>query len=220
MVVQLVRCAVQQNSSRLVDTDVTLGDSTVRVSLEFEDNYFTLIWDQVWSVDSLEPLYIIDPHLETGAGDLFSLSWSSTLQTIFVGCQNTSLQWYNFQDAPAQSNLSPMATETPSSSGLFTPSTIIASRKAHKFFDSYPQYEHKPADLNANNGTLKLSRRGSPTSDLDFPPPREYLEIPISNVIDSAHYGYVYCMTILKNDERVRLATGSGDETVKVIFIK
>jgi di- and tripeptidase len=154
--------------------------------------------------------------LETGAGDLFSLSWSSTLQTIFVGCQNTSLQWYNFQDAPAQSNSSPIAT--PSSSGISTPTTIIASRKAHKFFDSYPQYEHKPADLNASNSTLKLSRRGSPTSDSDFPRPREYLKIPISNVIDSAHYGYVYCMAILENDEKVRLATGSGDETVKVIF--
>jgi di- and tripeptidase len=152
--------------------------------------------------------------LETGAGDLFSLSWSSTLQTIFVGCQNTSLQWYNFQDAPVQSNSPPIATETPSSSGFSTPT----SRKAHKFFDSYPQYEHKPADLNANNGTLKLSRRGSPTPDSDFPRPREYLKIPISNVIDSAHYGYVYCMTIIINDERVRLATGSGDETVKVIF--
>ena len=172
----------------------------------------------MWSADSLEPLYIIDPYLETGAGDLFSLSWSPTLQIIFVGCQNTSLQWYNFQDAPAQSNSSPIATETPSSSDLSTPTTVIASRKAHKFFDSYPQYEHKPADLNANNGTPKLSRRGSPTSVPDFPRPREYLKIPISNVIDSAHYGYVYCMAIVKNNERVRLATGSGDETVKVIF--
>lgn len=44
------------------------------------------------------------------------------------------------------------------------------------------------------------------------------MKIPILNVIDSAHYGYVYCMAVLKNDERVRLATGSGDETVKVIF--
>lgn len=95
----------------------------------------------------------------------------------------------------------------------------MASRKAHKFFDSYPQYERRPADLNANNGSPKVSRQGSPTSDSDFPSPREYLKIPILNVVDSAHYGYVYCMAILENDERgVRLATGSGDETVKVTF--
>lgn len=177
------------------------GDSTVRV----------------WSTDSLEPLYVIDPHWETGAGDLFSLSWSSTLQTIFVGCQNTSLQWYSFQDAP-QSNSSPTTAEILFSlSGLSTPTSPMTSRKVHKFFDSYPQYERRPADLNANNGTPKLSRRGSPTLDSDLPRPGEYLKIPMSNVIDSAHYGYVYCMTILKNDDRGdRLATGSGDEIVKI----
>ncbi|KAF8798830.1 Zn-dependent exopeptidase [Phlegmacium glaucopus] len=179
------------------------GDSTVRV----------------WSTDTLQLLYVIDPYLETGAGDLFSLSWSSTLHTIYVGCQNTSLQWYTFRDAPAQDNSSPSMPETsPSLSGMCTPSTI-AARKAHKFFDSYPQYEHKPADLYANNGTPKYSGRGSPDSDhsLDSPRPQEYLKIPASNVIDSAHYGYVYCMAVVKKDDRgVHLATGSGDETVKV----
>ena len=167
-------------------------------------------------MDTLQPLYVINPHLETGAGDLFSLSWSSTLQTIYVGCQNTSLQWYNFRDAPAHSSSSPTTPEAPYSI------SDLVSRKAHKFFDSYPQYERKPADLYANNGgTPKHSGRASPASDrsLDFPRPREYVKIPISNVIDSAHYGYVYCMAIVKNDERgIYLATGSGDETVKVTF--
>jgi di- and tripeptidase len=105
-------------------------------------------------------------------------------------------------------------------SGLCTPTTI-ASRKAHKFFDSYPQYERKPADLYANNGTQKPSGRCSPDSDRssDFPRPREYVTIPTSNVIDSAHYGYIYCTAIVKESNHgVRLATGSGDETVKVIF--
>ena len=100
-------------------------------------------------------------------------------------------------------------------------SDLCTPRKAHKFFDSYPQYERKPADIHANNGTPKPSGRGSPASDRssDFPRPREYVTIPISNVIDPAHYGYVYCMAIIKNPSRgVHLATGSGDETVKVMF--
>ena len=134
-----------------------------------------------------------------------------------MGCQNTSLQWYNFRDV--HSNLPSPTSEDPCS-GSCTPTTI-AARKAHKFFDSYPQYERKPADLNAKNGTLKPSGRGTPDSDhsSDFPRPREYLKIPVSNVIDSAHYGYVYCMAVVREDERgICLATGSGDETVKVIF--
>ncbi|KAF8908992.1 hypothetical protein CPB84DRAFT_1673831 [Gymnopilus junonius] len=135
----------------------------------------------------LAKLYLIDPRLGEGAGDLFSLAWSSELQTIFVGCQNTSLQWYTFQD--------PM----PSSAS---------------FFDSYPQYERKPADIFANNG---MPGRGSPDSDRsDVSTPQEYLSIPSSNVIDPAHYGYIYCMVVLHSDRGVELATGSGDETVKL----
>lgn len=210
---------------KLLDTDITnLGDSTVRVSLWPELlNYSNSHVDQVWSTNTLELLYVIDPYLETGAGDLFSLSWSSALQTVYVGCQNTSLQWYNFREPPAQSRLSPTISETElSMSDICTPTTI-ASRKAHKFFDSYPQYERKPADLNAKNGTPKHSCRGSPDLGgyLDLPRPRENVAIPASNVIDSAHYGYIYCMTIISEGDRgVHLATGSGDETVKVMFMQ
>ncbi|KAF8158262.1 hypothetical protein B0H34DRAFT_657084 [Crassisporium funariophilum] len=172
----------------------------------------------VWSTETLQPLYVIDPYLENGAGDLFSLVWSSALQTIYVGCQNTSLQWYNFQEPLARSgSLSSIESELPAS-GAQTP-TLASLRKAHKFFDSYPQYERRPADLHAKNGTPKLPGRGSPESDggVDTTTPRECLNIPATNVIDSAHYGYVYCMALLSESNRgVQFATGSGDETVKL----
>jgi di- and tripeptidase len=60
------------------------------------------------------------------------------------------------------------------------------------------------------------------------PSPRGFLQVPASNVIDSAHYGYVYCMALLPStremsdnlslpvDGSTQLVTGSGDETVKV----
>ncbi|KAF9534498.1 Zn-dependent exopeptidase [Crepidotus variabilis] len=183
------------------------GDSTIRV----------------WSTETLEPLYLIDPYLETGAGDLFSLTWSSTLQTIYVGCQNTSLQWFSFKGAPPPTLSSNPTCSTPSSS----PPTISpsVSRKAHKFFDSYPQYERRAADIHANNGVQSGSRtpripgRGSPDSTGSvIPHPKEFVAIPPENVIDSAHYGYIYCMTYLREGDKtgVQIATGSGDETVKV----
>jgi di- and tripeptidase len=45
------------------------------------------------------------------------------------------------------------------------------------------------------------------------------LNIPAVNVIDPAHYGYIYCMTVLTatGDGINRLATGSGDESIKVV---
>ncbi|GLB38271.1 putative zn-dependent exopeptidase [Lyophyllum shimeji] len=182
------------------------GDSTVRV----------------WSTVELTPIYVLVPYLETGAGDLFSLSWSPTLQTVYVGCQNTSLQWYDFgeQVASASSSAASSPHTQPSSftelttsvSGTSTPSTI--TRKVHKFFDSYPQYERKPADIYARNPT---GGTNSPDPDnVCAPPLHGYLSIPAVNVIDSAHYGYIYCMAILDTKDSVQIATGSGDEAVKV----
>ncbi|KAF8967066.1 hypothetical protein BDZ97DRAFT_1804996 [Flammula alnicola] len=176
------------------------GDSTVRV----------------WSTETLQPLYLIYPYMGDGAGDLFSLVWSSALQTIYVGCQNTSLQWYHFQDTVSKTSPSSSFVEG-SASGTSTP-TATSLRKAHKFFDSYPQYERKPADIYAKNSAGRLPGRGSPDSDRsDVTAPGEYLDIPPSNVIDPAHYGYVYCMAIITEGDRgIHLATGSGDETVKL----
>ncbi|KAK7039186.1 hypothetical protein VNI00_010091 [Paramarasmius palmivorus] len=152
------------------------GDSTVRI----------------WSAKKLSLLFTIDPYQETGAGDLFSLAWSTTLQTLFIGCQNTALQWLDFRNSePSQSN-----------SGTATP-----TRKAHKFFDSYPRYQRKPADVFAKNGVGGVVEFGHE--------PR--LAIPASNNIESEHFGYIYCMALLDDKHNgVKLVTGSGDESVKV----
>ncbi|KAI0271199.1 Zn-dependent exopeptidase [Russula aff. rugulosa BPL654] len=158
---------------------------------------------RVWDTKKLTPLYVINPFLDTDSGDLFSLAWSPTLSTIFVGCQNTSLQWYNFRDSVNQ------AVNTPSqrSSGTSTP------RLAHKFFNSYPRSQRRSPDLESSNGINKFLQS------------RMAMSIPAQNVIDSAHYGYVYCMVLLPSTRQgatstaqkdVVLATGSGDETVKV----
>lgn len=77
-------------------------------------------------------------------------------------------------------------------------------------------HERRPADLLARNN---LGVTSSPDSDPNGPilPPRQgHISISASNVIDSAHYGYIYCMTILEQENAAQLATGSGDETVKL----
>ena len=104
------------------------------------------------------------------------------------------------------------------SSGRSTPT----SRKAHKFFDSYPQYTRRPADLNARNPTC-ASRMPSSTSLSTTPPsdsstgsrtppdsscvqpdalkaPTAVFQVPPENMIYSAHYGYVYCMALLPSN--------------------
>ncbi|KZT64245.1 Zn-dependent exopeptidase [Daedalea quercina L-15889] len=220
------------------------GDSTIRV----------------WSTRTLIPLYIINPHGETDAGDLFSLVWCPVLQTLYFGCQDTSLQWFTFP-SPLQTT-SPSSvhfvSDDPSSSGRSTPTS---ARRAHKFFDSYPQYTRRPADLFARNPTCSsvnashsnvhahgvslpptppsssaslpsTSSSGSPARRSSSPHrPLVALQVPPSNAIYSAHYGYIYCMALVPSvregsddapfdgtSERrdLQLVTGSGDESVKL----
>lgn len=173
------------------------GDSTVRV----------------WSTVTFLPVYILNPYLESGAGDLFSLAWNPAMQIIYIGCQNTSLQWQGF----CKFQLDRRAEEQ-CGSGTSTP-----TRKVHKFFDSYPQYTHRPADLQANNFSMSPS-----TSQGAFVGTDSLINIPATNVIDSAHFGYIYCMALLpstregtghlaqKLGQNYYLVTGSGDETVKI----
>lgn len=144
------------------------------------------------------------PHLETGAGDLFSLAWSPTLQTIYIGCQNTSLQWFDFE---GHTSLSAPG------SGLSTPT--LGERRFHKFFDSGPRFG-LPPDVDPAptppQGRCNLRTR----SQLDT------FHVPPTNVVDSAHYGYVYCLALVPSanagtdHENVYLVSGSGDETMKV----
>jgi di- and tripeptidase len=165
----------------------------------------------------MTPIYVIEPYLESGAGDIFSLVWSPSLQTIYIGCQNTSLQWLEFHASVPRLRSAISVTDlSPSSSGTLTPIGSHSPRRAHKFFDSYPQYERKAADIYANNSATRLDRCTS-DSEREFltPAPQAVVSIPGSNVIDSAHYGYIYCMAILEIPD-AQLATGSGDETVKV----
>jgi len=165
----------------------------------------------VWNTETLTPIYIVNPYLETESGDLFSLIWSPSLQTIYIGCQNTSIQWIDFK---AVNSSSSSVSAVSGALGTITPTTVSIARKAHKFFDSYPQYERKAADLLANNGST------SPPSHGLLGQPVLHLQIPQCNVVDSAHYGYVYAMAIIENPdlepERVQLITGGGDETLKV----
>ena len=121
-------------------------------------------------------------------------------------------------------------------------SGTVTPRRAHKFFDSYPQYERKPADLNARNPTC--STRSTPPTPPSSTPPDQMnddsssssqgasypcvLQVPPTNMVWSAHYGYVYCMALVPSltegsddapvtpGDDVQLVTGSGDSSVKV----
>ncbi|EJC98016.1 Zn-dependent exopeptidase [Fomitiporia mediterranea MF3/22] len=175
------------------------GDSTVRV----------------WCTSQLAPLYILNPYLESDSGDIFCLCYAPSLQTVYFGCQNTSLQWFDFTSLATEQSACPCSDGPDGFNGplILRESDIRPGSKRNKFF----------AD-----GIASGQATPTPLCDKGVPKPKAVFQVRSSNVIDSAHYGYVYSMALLpspleSNAERedkvmdqVLLITGSGDETVKL----
>jgi di- and tripeptidase len=91
---------------------------------------------QIWSTSHLAALYVIHPHGDTDSGDLFSLAYSPTLRTLYLGCQNTSLQWIDLSH-PEWYAVHPLTEMT--GGGVGGPAGLNSPRKFHKFFDSQPR---------------------------------------------------------------------------------
>jgi di- and tripeptidase len=215
---------------------------------------------RIWSTRTLSPLYVIIPHLDTESGDIYSLTYSPTLSTLYFGCQNTSIQWLDLSFANGsgspikESSSKKRASSRPGADGTSAPGT--PGKRFDKFFDSVPQSQRhlvsptSPLHPHSHSQILQqhhpLTRvhsrqsEGAPNalSVSSNPAAPHELQVPPENVIESAHYGYVFCMAVSPShlyagerkrespgqsdsdtDEEVYLITGSGDEDVKVFVL-
>ena len=125
-------------------------------------------------------------------GDVFCVAYSAVQQTVYLGAQNTSIQWHNF------------------SSGTQHPPTSLESHplnRRNKFFDSI------------GPGAIATPRRVVGADILA--PGGEPVEIRKEHIVQYAHYGYVYCMLLVKggicsDTGEETLVTGGGDGTIKL----
>ncbi|KAG8878994.1 hypothetical protein FRB97_002042 [Tulasnella sp. 331] len=196
------------------------GDSTIRI----------------WSTSTLTPIYVLTPYADYNSGDIFSLTYSPSIKTLFFGCQNTSLQWFDFTPG-SKDFIANASKENPHELGQLMPPNYQASRKPHKFFDSEPQPAGRPATSRPSPlitpstsskhlpGSASPPWPESPKSDLD--PEPKVLAVPPDNWIPSAHHGYIYCIALVYavdtqpfavpgSQKTVQLVSGSGDEDVKL----
>ncbi|SPO26276.1 related to DUG2 - putative di- and tri-peptidase [Ustilago trichophora] len=116
------------------------GDNTVRV------------WDALTNA----PLFVVYPA-EDSVGDIFALKWCPVLETLYLGCQSTSIQWiclagFDKQkgsslaraggrgEAASQQAENGLAGVGTSDTGADSPiiSTPDLMSRPHKFFDSVP----------------------------------------------------------------------------------
>ena len=147
----------------------------------------------VWCTRSFRRLYSIYSRYDIG--DVFCVSYSSELETVYLGSQNTSLQWYDLSEADSKPPPDP---------------TAHPSFRNHRFFDS--------------KGPTGVSTPRPPSaSELRALGGRD-LEIDKEHTIQYAHYGYVYCTLLANglscgstsNGASECLISGGGDGMVKV----
>jgi di- and tripeptidase len=127
-------------------------------------------------------------------GDIFCVSYSAALQTVYLGAQNTTISWCSLAEQDQSDPTAP---------------AIHPSLRDDPFFDSKgPGGMRTPKPPNADV-TPKHAVGG------------QTLEIPKENVMHFAHYGYVNCMILVKEGVpeaagQEVLITGGGDGMVKL----
>lgn len=125
---------------------VPIGFSVLVDAFKTLTDMFALI--QIWSTSSLSPLYVIHPHGETDAGDIYSLAFSYTpadpsnssaeKAILFFGCQNTSLQWIDL----SSTKLYPPAPQpTTAVGGLIQPKPTRLIAVSGSATESSSEYE-------------------------------------------------------------------------------
>ena len=125
-------------------------------------------------------------------GDIFCVSYSTALRTVYLGAQNTSIQWC-CQDQK----------------GTKACPTRKDRRDDDPFFDSRgPGGVRTPRPADAD--VVPKHAKGG-----------EVVEIGMENVKHFAHYGYVYCMALARGIPEATagqeiLVTGGGDGLVKL----
>lgn len=142
-----------------------------------------------WCPVSLKRLYHI--YSTYDVGDVFSVAYSAQFEMVYLGAQNTSIQWVSLKDSGARPPPNP---------------ANHPDRRNHRFFDSV-----------AKGGT-STPRPQQPRSVHGG----EVLEIDKAHMNHYAHFGYVYCMLMVRNVTRLIdpeedvLVSGGGDGTIKI----
>ncbi|KAI9845100.1 MAG: hypothetical protein M1837_005104 [Sclerophora amabilis] len=144
----------------------------------------------VWCTNKLERVYSI--YSTYDVGDVFSVAYSANLHTVYLGAQNTSIQWYDLKEKDTRQPPNPISHPF---------------HRNHRFFDS-----KGPGGVSTPRPVEEAVFRASGGQDL---------EIDNEHILQYAHYGYVYCMLLTRGlgsngpDEEM-LISGGGDGTIKL----
>lgn len=146
-----------------------------------------------WCPYSLKRIYHI--YSTYDVGDLFSVAYSTQFETAYFGAQNTSIQWCSLKDS--QSRPQPNDERHP-------------DKRNHRFFDSKAAGGTSTPRPPFEGRSSRLATGG------------ETVEVDKSHMKHYAHFGYVYCMLMVRGASRLvepdedMLISGGGDGTIKL----
>lgn len=144
----------------------------------------------VWSTSTLRRLYSI--YSTYDVGDVFCVAYSAALQIVYLGAQNTSIQWYDLSTRDSKPPPDPASHP---------------SHRNHRFFDS-------------KDRAGRATPRPQSVAE-DRPVGGRQLQIEQDNIEQFAHYGYVYCMLLAHELNTPKhfgevLISGGGDGSIKL----
>ncbi|OLL24367.1 putative di- and tripeptidase DUG2 [Neolecta irregularis DAH-3] len=141
---------------------------------------------RVWDSRKLEQLYVL--YSTYDVGDIFSVVYSPGLRTIYMGAQNTSIQWYNLHSAKPR---------------RFSQAEHFPTTRYDKFCQvSQTKVSVAPEYARVKDKSEYLNDK--------------FLEIPPANSIQYAHYGYVYTLLLAHVLGEQRLLSGGGDGQIRI----
>ncbi|KAI7900282.1 uncharacterized protein BX663DRAFT_554178 [Cokeromyces recurvatus] len=146
---------------------------------------------RAWDTETLKCTHLIQSCHDVG--DIFSVCYSDTNNTIYFGSQNTSIQWYNFAD--------------PQTTHVLVP---ILSRKRDNCINFF---EDNDIEEDKENERLQEELDKSVIKCV----------IREKNICSNAHDGYVYCLLHANDIPNIKgevLISGSGDGDVKIWLIE
>ncbi|CAG8662244.1 15943_t:CDS:10, partial [Acaulospora morrowiae] len=146
---------------------------------------------RVWDAWMLKCLYVIQSSHDIG--DLFTVVYSDSLETLYIGCQNTSIQTFDLSTKEECKTSQPWnACKNP------------------KFFDTMPTY---------SDDAFEVVETNEPFFERECDDVERYL-IDESRIHLYCHNGYIYALALGKNKDGEILISGSGDGDVKVWSIR
>ncbi|PVU86501.1 hypothetical protein BB559_006511 [Furculomyces boomerangus] len=164
---------------------------------------------RVWDTNTLECLHKIIAGRNSGA--IFSIAYHEKFETLILGCQNTTIQWFSLKNRDKISVRERMAELVLRKSTFFEGSgnpDIVVNSPAH-FLSSQPK---------ESSDFFFIDKQNTKNSNSINEQMKDIYVIFENSIIPHAHYGYVNSLLLefIPNFDSKLLFSTSSDNTIKL----